>query len=111
MATGVYSIKRNDTAPAIRAALLDAKGVVDLTNATVRFLMRPVLPQHAPVLNASASVVDNPAKGVVEYQWVVGDTAIAGAYYAEWEVTRSDLTVVTFPSDDYLEVRILADLG
>ena len=46
----------------------------------------------------------------VRYDWAVGDTAVPGDYWADFEVTWGDGTVTTFPNSGYLEVRVVAEL-
>lgn len=40
-----------------------------------------------------------------------GETSHAGVHRCEFEVTFSDLSVETFPSDDYLDLEFVGDLG
>jgi hypothetical protein len=109
-------IKEGDTSPIVRAVLRDgADQPVDLSGAQgVRFLMRPM---SGTVLAVdAAAVVDqvgdgsDGTKGYVHYDWVVGDTDVAGGYYGEFEVTYADNAVETFPNDGYLTVAVLHDL-
>ncbi len=105
-----FFIKRNDTSPAFQATLKDADDtVVNLTGATVRFHL--VTPTGTTVVDAAATVVTASA-GLVRYAWATNgaDTASAGRYNAEFEVTYSDSTVETFPNYDYETVRIWEDL-
>jgi len=113
-----FTIKKNDTAPAIRGVLYDRDdNVVDLTGCTVRFLMSNLvndggeLSVGSNVVTGDAAIIDE-VNGIVEYQWVAGDTDTAGEYYCEWEVTYgSDNTVETFPSDGYNTITIKTDLA
>lgn len=105
-----YFIKRNDTKGTIECNLLDGDSTAaDLTGATVKFLMRREGRSDAKV-DAEASVVGDPAEGIVSYQWQAADTDTAGDYEAEFEVTFSDGRVATFPSDGYISVKVLADV-
>lgn len=98
----VFTIKRNDTAPALRYALLP--DTVDLTGAAVVFNMR-----GGPVRAAATVVTVNPP--VVEYPWQASDTQKEGVYLAEFEVTYADGAVETFPTTNDLIVKIVPDLG
>jgi hypothetical protein len=100
-----FQIKRGDTGPAIRYALSPAS--IDLTGATVRFKMAPV--GGETVLDQIAAVITT-SPPVVEYAWAEADTATAGRYNAEWEVTYSDATVETFPNKGFLMVSVNPDL-
>lgn len=105
-----FSIKQNDTAPSFRATLKDSDGdAVDLTNATVRFHMKAIGAETSKV--DSSAILQDAANGVVQYNWVSGDTDTVGSYQAEFEVTYSDATVETFPNDSYLSISIKAELA
>ena len=96
-----FYIKRGDTAPALRFALLPE--TVDLTGANVVFVMDGLGRLPAQIITASPPVV--------EYDWQPGDTDQAGLRRAEFEVTYSDGAVETFPNGGYLLVQISEDLG
>lgn len=105
-----FQIKENDTTPSLRAALLNGSGdAVDLIGATVRFHMRP-LGSSGVTIDRSASVVSQ-AEGIVQYNWVSGDTANVGFYQAEFEVTYPDANVETFPNNNYIGVEIVDDIS
>ena len=99
-----FAIKRNDTSPAIVRFLEDEAGAaINLDSASVRFYMGSSLAGAATVLDA--------ATGQVAYEWLVGDTAIAGTHRAEFEVVYSDGSKETFPNTGYITVNITPDLG
>lgn len=105
-----FSIKQNDTAPSLRATLLNGSGnVIDLTGATVRFHMRE-LGKTTIIVNQACTVI-NAAGGIVQYDWVAADTDTIGSYQAEFQVTYSDGTIETFPNDSYIRVDIIDDIG
>lgn len=111
-----FNIKRGDTSPAIESELQDTDGnAVNLTGATVRFLMKER--GGDLTVDGEADLAADPTTGVVSYSWVAavgetpGDTDVAGEYDAEWEVTFSDGTVQTFPNSTYLSVSVKKDLG
>lgn len=97
-----FTIKRGDTSPALRYALIPAS--VNLTGATVRFSVRGWL-DRAPAVVVSAT------PPVVEYVWANGDTDRLGLRPAEFEVTYPGSAVETFPTGDKLLVNIVPDLG
>lgn len=104
----MFTIKQNDTSPAIQAALKTPnKQPVNLIGATVRFHMR----HESGTLKVSsdAIVVDDEA-GIVKYEWKSGDTSKEGVHYAEFQVTYEDETVETFPNKDYIKIRITKEL-
>jgi len=101
-----FVIKRGDTSPALRFALLPDN--VSLAGASVRFQMRP---------RGGATVVDRPAEivtafepAVVAHLWLRGDTDMPGRYEAEFRVTNMDGTVETFPNLGFIEVFITEDV-
>ena len=101
-----FVIKRGDTSPALRFALLPES--VSLAGANVRFQMRP---------RGDATVIDRPAMilsafepAVVAHLWLPGDTEAPGRYEAEFRVTNMDGTVETFPNLGFIEVFITEDV-
>jgi hypothetical protein len=105
-----FFIKRRDRVPSISATLIDSAGApVDLTGATVKFVMSLSPGGGTPTLNVAAIMVSAPA-GAVKYDWAVGDTAASGSYVAEWEVTYSNGKKQTFPGVGYNTISIADDL-
>jgi len=105
-----FKIKENDTTPSLRASLLNGSGdPVDLIGTTVRFYMR-LMGSNSTTIDASASVISE-ANGIVQYDWVAGDTADVGSYQAEFEVTYSDGNIETFPNANYIGVEIIDDIS
>mgnify|MGYP000962755255 FL=1 len=105
-----FKIKENDTTPSLRASLLNGSGdPVDLIGTTVRFYMR-LMGSNSTTIDASASVISE-ANGIVQYDWVDGDTADVGSYQAEFEVTYSDGNIETFPNANYIGVEIIDDIS
>ena len=96
-----FTIKRGDTAPALRYALLPE--TVDLTGASVVFVLDGGARLPAQIVT--------PLPPVVQYDWQPGDTAHAGVRRAEFEVTYSDGAIETWPNAGYLQVNIVEDLG
>lgn len=105
-----FFIKQNDTGPVITASLKDADyAAIDLTGATVRFLMRAVGSTSAKV-DQSATVTDE-AGGLVKYEWQSGDTDTVGQFQAEFEVTYATNRVETFPNNSYVLVQVIDDIA
>jgi len=104
-----FYIKEGDTSPALRYTLAPAP--IDLTGATARFSMR-VRGQITPMINRVAATIVSPTTGgVVQYDWQAGDTATAGFYDAEFEVTYADASVETFPNRGFIPVLIDGDIS
>lgn len=103
-------VKRGDAGTKIRATLLDRDGSpVDLTGCSVRFIMRA--PSAAGAKVDAPAAIEDAAAGTVAYTWAASDLDTPGTYHAEWQVTFGAGAVQTFPSDQYLIVKVLADLG
>lgn len=103
-----FTIKQNDTSPAIQATLKDYGGnPVNLVGATVNFHMKSF--EGTVKVNGPMTVTSG-IGGVVTYFWQEGDTDTAGTYYAEFEVTYSDLAVETFPNNGSVAITITPEL-
>lgn len=103
------TLKRGDRLPLLDRTLLDENdNAVDLTGATVRFIMRAYGATN-PKISAAATVLDAD-EGRVRYSWGATDTDTAGHYQAEFEVTFSNGRKETFPNDHHLTVDVVADL-
>jgi 5-hydroxyisourate hydrolase-like protein (transthyretin family) len=106
-----FYIKQNDTRPEIAATLINADGTkVDLSGATVKFLMRKVNATAATV-DASATVTDA-TNGKVKYTWIAADTTTIGEYEGEFQVTYGGGGgIQTFPNNRYIEIEITDDIA
>lgn len=115
----LWQIKRNDLEPPFRAQCRVRGAGVDLAGKTVRFLMRDQA-TGAIRVQALAHVMTEEERGEagipaselgwVEYAWQTGDTAVAGTYRVEIEVTDGG-RARTFPAGGYVHVHVVADLG
>lgn len=106
MADAFY-IKRGDTSPKLIYTL---SPLVNLTGASVVFNMRKT--GQANIVNRGVAAIVAPASaGVVSYAWTAPDTALAGTFIGEFEVTYADGTIETYPNSGYLNVMISDDLG
>lgn len=105
-----FEIKRNDLVPELNVALKDKEGaVVNLTGASVQFHMRAAGASTLKV-DAAATLV-TAASGTCKYTWVAANTDTAGDFEGEFEVTYSGGNIETFPTDGYIRIRVLPDLG
>lgn len=110
-----FTIKKGDTLPEINANLTtgptaQSQSPVDLTTATIVILViKPVAGGSATRL--TGSVNGTPTAGNVKYVWIAGDTATAGTFNAEWEITFAAGKIQTFPNDSYFQIVISDDLG
>jgi hypothetical protein len=101
-----FVIKRGDTSPALRFALLPDS--VSLAGASVQFQMR--LRGGDTVIDRAASILTVFQPAVVVHAWQPGDTETPGRYEAEFRVTYMDGTVETFPNLGFIEVFITEDV-
>lgn len=105
----MFYIKQNDTTPSLRATLMWSGSAVDLTGASVGFHMRDAY-TGTVIIDSPATIVDA-ANGVVEYEWLPADTAVAGLYEGEFEVTFASGEVMTFPNDGHIRIQIVDDIA
>lgn len=60
---------------------------------------------------SAAAVVEDAAAGQVRYDWVAGDTDTFGEYLGEWEVTRADGSIETYPNLGFRPIYIAPQAG
>lgn len=96
-----HAIKQDDTKPSYFTQLKGSNGSVqDVTDCGIRFSMRKLGAPTATVSRA-AMVVDDADTNTVRYDFADDDTADAGIYQFEVELTGPDGKVMTFPNDSY----------
>jgi hypothetical protein len=98
------TFKTGDTPP-VRVQLTDNGLPLNLTGASVVFLMRDVGGGAADI-EQPASIEGVPSEGQVRYDWVAGETDTPGEYEAAFRVTFASGKVQTFPNDDYILIVI-----
>lgn len=110
-----FSIKKGDRLPLLTATLKQRVGTatetaIDLTGATVLFLMRNASTEAVKV-NAAATVV-SAAAGTVSYAWASADTDTVGQYEAEWEITyTASGKKLTVPNSGFDRVLVYEDIA
>lgn len=101
-----HVMKAGDSAPAISMTLLGTDGQpYDLTGCTARIHIGR---RGRPLTVDAAATIVSAAAGTVSYSW---QPEQAGLFQLEVEVTRADLSVVTFPNSGFATVRVVEDLG
>lgn len=108
MAAERYTIKQGDYGQAIPAICKDSAGAaVDISEAIeVRFHLGAE--GSAATVDAVADNLDDGEvanRGKVSYTFQPGDSATAGDYRAEFEVTWATKRL-TFPNDTYITVKV-----
>jgi membrane-associated protease RseP (regulator of RpoE activity) len=99
-------MKAGDTSPPFRGKALDgANKLVDLTGASAKFRMRPQIAGLRAEIVADAQIDE--AESVLTYDWAPEDSAVPGAYWAEFEATLPNGQTETFPNDEMAVVEIL----
>jgi len=82
---------------------------VNLTGATLTFIVRS-LTAAAPVTLAGTASIVSAAAGTVQFAASAADTATPGQYMAQWKVTFAGGSVMTFPTVGYLSVHVEENL-
>jgi hypothetical protein len=107
-----HVMKRHDLLPILELILEDDEGPRDLTNATTLTLL---MTDSSGALVLSEEMGKDPDQvnniGRCSYEWVDGDTDVAGKYKAEVEVIWSNNKPETFPSSGTFTIKINADLN
>ncbi len=99
-----FTIGQGDQFPAIQAVLRDqGNAVVDLTNATS---VQLVMVKDVVRVTGTCSIVGAPVNGTVSYAWGANDTAVFGAYDAQFVVTWNTGAPETYPNNAPLVVQV-----
>ena len=106
MTSLTHHMKRGDTSPSIRFTLSPP---VNLSGATVVFSMSPAA-GGAITVNRASAVIENAALGIVRYDWISGNTAVAGSFVAEFEVSNAG-RVETYPNFGHINIAITPDIA
>lgn len=112
-----YFIKTGDTLPRIESTLTDGNDdPFDIAQADVFFTLRPIR-SDTPVIDLAIATNDqvgdgsDGTMGQVHYDWTIGDTDVAGGYWADWRVVFVSGDVMTFPNNGHDTVAIVDALG
>ncbi len=105
----MFTIKQNDTMPALQAQLIDAVGnPINLDLCGVQFHMTNY--KGIEKINRPATITDE-ATGEVKVEWLAGDTAETGTFKCEFEVNMPDGKILTVPNDGYFLIYIVKELA
>ena len=105
MSGNTIYLKQGNLLPIVTATLYDGSGVVNLTGASVAFVMKDPATGTVKV-NGSCSVSSPATAGTVTYTWVGTDTNTVATYNAEFQVTFASGKIETFPNDGWLRVVV-----
>lgn len=113
-----FTILKGDTASRIESTAENSGGTaVSVENAIVIFRMAPLsggtltVAGTATIDQVGAGTTVGGSMGQVHYDWTATDTAAAGWYVANWQVTFASGTVQTFPNSDPLLIAISEDIS
>lgn len=101
----VFTIQRGMTRPRLYGKLEGALGATDLTGASVRLQMW-AWEDGSLKVDREASI-DARLAGEVSFDWNPEDTDTPGRYYARWLRTAMGLEDEPYPSDSWIEVRVI----
>ena len=103
-------ITQNDTVPLSTQLRWGNGDYVDLSAASsVKFLMMEWGSVTAIVSGDCTIVTAN--EGIVRYTWGIDETSTNGFYRVQWEITYTDGTTYTVPTDKHEYLLISGDLG
>lgn len=110
-----YQIKQGTTLPTLRVQLLDgANNPVNISTATSVLFRMSRNPGTTPLIDASASNLDDGTEGLrgyVEYAWQAGDTDVPGNYVGEFIVDFGSASEGFPASSTGLVIAILDNLA
>ena|SRR4249920_449759 len=98
-------LKQGDLYPPLR---IDTNA--DVTGATSKVAKLRRMHQST-VLTKTLTTSGDPTLGILQYDWVAGDTDTAGTYQIEAVVTFASGAIQRFPQRSYLELVIRPKVG
>lgn len=102
-------IKRNDKGRILTDTLLMNDVPINLSSATVVFVMKDQ--NSGAFIRVNADIDANPVTGKVSVTLELAQTSVAAHWQFEWEITFGTGDVITIPPDTYHILEILEDLG
>lgn len=98
-------VKRGDSQTLLEIDLLEDGQSCDLTTASSVKIV------FSSTKKESATIIQPPTNGEVSYMLSAEDLAVIGFFRLEVEVTFNDGSVMTFPSDEYIMLDVVQDVG
>lgn len=97
-------IRKGATYPPVRIYITDERGPIDLTGASATFSLWTT--SRYAVLSNRPAVISDPTNGVVEYEWIDGETDTAGDYRGLFEIVLASGKKLTVPVDGAINIKI-----
>jgi len=111
----MFTIKRNDTLPALQICLIDrgclgGKEAYDLTNVTgITFTMTNDCGEYK-IFGKSAQTISASA-GTIQYNWEAVDTNEAGVFNGEFQLLYLDGNKMSVPQNGHISINIPKDIN
>ena len=110
----VHQMKRGDLLPVLSGHARDPEtgDPVDLTGASLRFLMRARGAAQLAINATIGATIINATQGQIAYVWQASETNVVSLYEAEFEAKFPGASKpLSIPNRGYIPVRIDPDLG
>ena len=105
-----FFIKKGDVLPIIRAEFTNEDGTpVDVTNAQILFNYQ-VRSSGTTVVQRTGEI-ESAESGIVNYQWITGDSLTAGLYKGEFIAVFNGGQQQTFPQGGFLIFEVMDDVN
>ena len=104
----VIIVRRTGSNRTLTDVLTQGGVVVDLTTASVAFVMRCL--ETNSVVTHGATIATDPTTGGVSYQLTASDVDVSGRYEYEWHVTLGG-TLLVLPEAGPRAMRVVDDVG
>lgn len=113
----IKKMKQYDLGTDLRGQILSENNgqPMDLTNATVKFVMRQINDDGTTteLVNSDAVIESPPTDGSFRYEWIDGDTDVAGTHIGSFKFVFHDDNnrLETYPKQGWIYVSIEPDLS
>jgi hypothetical protein len=103
------TMKSGDTLPELRVQLIEEGNAFTLDSYSVEMKMKRA-GDDSLVVDSSAAI-EQPNRGIVTYDWSVGDTETAGTYELEFTADDGSGSTLTFPNSGTEKIYIEEELN
>jgi len=101
-----YLLKVDDTGPPLRVQLLRDDGEPKNLTGFTPTVSVSRSDSDTPTISDATMQIENESNGIVSYDWSSSDTNTGGTYIAEIVIDDGSGTTMTFPNNDFFNVRI-----